>query len=309
MNRPEPSFRPPSWSPNRWHDTRRDFTPHDVARLSGSLPIEYTLAEEGARKLWHLLHTEDFVPTLGTYTGNQAVQQVKAGVMAIYLSGWQVAADANSSGNMYPDQSLYPADSVPAVVARINRALQRADQIQTMERLDGKTTEDIDYLVPIVADAEAGFGGPLNAFELMKAMIEAGAAAVHFEDQLASEKKCGHLGGKVLVPTATPLDPMKTSFSFRSSIDSTPESLRTMRTRRLGTAMPSQLISAASYCTPSGLMCCAITMAWSGTSSDVPSRAITLKKWFVARMPPPPGMNSSRISGLPGMYCGRCSEM
>ena len=203
MNRPEPSFRPPSWSPNRWHDTRRDFTPHDVARLSGSLPIEYTLAEEGARKLWHLLHTEDFVPTLGTYTGNQAVQQVKAGVMAIYLSGWQVAADANSSGNMYPDQSLYPADSVPAVVARINRALQRADQIQTMERLDGKTTEDIDYLVPIVADAEAGFGGPLNAFELMKAMIEAGAAAVHFEDQLASEKKCGHLGGKVLVPTAS----------------------------------------------------------------------------------------------------------
>ena len=143
------------------------------------------------------------MPTLGTFTGNQAVQQVKAGLKAIYLSGWQVAADANSSGNMYPDQSLYPVDSVPSVVRRINKALQRADQIQTMERFDGKGDEDLDYFVPIIADAEAGFGGPLNAFELMKAMIEAGAAAVHFEDQLASEKKCGHLGGKVLVPTRT----------------------------------------------------------------------------------------------------------
>jgi isocitrate lyase len=167
------------------------------------LPIHHTLAENGTRRLWELLHTEEFVPTLGTFTGNQAVQQVKAGLKAIYLSGWQVAADANSSGHMYPDQSLYPVDSVPAVVKRINRALQRADQIQTMERLDGTATTELDYFVPIIADAEAGFGGQLNAFELMKAMIEAGAAAVHFEDQLASEKKCGHLGGKVLVPTRT----------------------------------------------------------------------------------------------------------
>ena len=163
--------------------------------------FRHTLAENGARKLWELLHTEDYVPTLGTFTGNQAVQQVKAGLKAIYLSGWQVAADANSSGNMYPDQSLYPVDSVPSVVKRINKALQRADQIQTMEKLDGLPTTDIDFFVPIIADAEAGFGGALNVFELMKAMIEAGAAAVHFEDQLASEKKCGHLGGKVLVPT------------------------------------------------------------------------------------------------------------
>ena len=199
----DPGFMAPEWAPDRWKNISRTYGPADVARLAGSLPIRHTLAEHGARRLWELLHSEAFVPTLGTFTGNQAIQQVKAGLKAIYLSGWQVAADANSSGNMYPDQSLYPADSVPAVVKRINRALQRADQIQTMEKAEGKPGADLDYFVPIIADAEAGFGGQLNAFELMKAMIEAGAAAVHFEDQLASEKKCGHLGGKVLVPTRT----------------------------------------------------------------------------------------------------------
>ena len=198
----KPHFPTPSWAPDRWRNIERTYSPADVARLAGSLRIEHTLAENGARRLWELLHSEDFVPTLGTFTGNQAVQQVKAGLKAIYLSGWQVAADANSSGNMYPDQSLYPVDSVPSVVRRINRALQRADQIQAMEKADGVASTDIDFFVPIIADAEAGFGGALNAFELMKAMIEAGAAAVHFEDQLASEKKCGHLGGKVLVPTS-----------------------------------------------------------------------------------------------------------
>ncbi len=196
-------FVAPEWAPERWKNISRDFTPQDVERLGGSMVLEYTLAQNGAKRLWQLLKTEDFVPTLGTFTGNQAVQQIKAGLKAIYLSGWQVAADANSSGNMYPDQSLYPVDSVPLVVKRINKALQRADQIQTMEKLDGITTTDLDYFAPIIADAEAGFGGALNVFELMKAMIEAGAAAVHFEDQLASEKKCGHLGGKVLVPTKT----------------------------------------------------------------------------------------------------------
>ncbi len=196
-------FLAPDWAPDRWANIARNYSRADVKRLAGSLPVRHSLAENGARKLWQLLHSQDFVATLGTFTGNQAVQQVKAGLKAIYLSGWQVAADANSSGNMYPDQSLYPVDSVPEVVKRINKALQRADQIQTMERFDGLKTTDHDYFVPIIADAEAGFGGALNAFELMKAMIEAGAAAVHFEDQLASEKKCGHLGGKVLVPTKT----------------------------------------------------------------------------------------------------------
>ena len=195
-------FPAPDYAPDRWKNIARTYTPADVRRLSGSMQIRQTLAENGARRLWELLRTEDFVPTLGTFTGNQAVQQVKAGLKAIYLSGWQVAADANSSGNMYPDQSLYPVDSVPSVVRRINKALQRADQIQAMEKADGIATSDLDFFVPIIADAEAGFGGALNVFELMKAMIEAGAAAVHFEDQLASEKKCGHLGGKVLVPTS-----------------------------------------------------------------------------------------------------------
>ncbi|HET6872282.1 MAG TPA: isocitrate lyase, partial [Sporolactobacillaceae bacterium] len=182
----------------RWEGVTRPYTAEDVVRLRGSLPIEHTLARYGAEKLWNLLHTEEFVPALGALTGNQAMQQVKAGLKAIYLSGWQVAADANLSGHMYPDQSLYPANSVPQVVKRINQALQRADQIHYME---GKT--DIDWFAPIVADAEAGFGGQLNVFELMKSMIEAGAAGVHFEDQLSSEKKCGHLGGKVLLPTQT----------------------------------------------------------------------------------------------------------
>jgi isocitrate lyase len=183
--------------PERFGGIRRDYTMADVARLAGSFRIRHTLAEMGAERLWRLLRTEPFVPTLGALTGNQAVQQVKAGLKAIYLSGWQVAADANTAGQMYPDQSLYPVNSVPAVVKRINAALRRADQIARSEG------EDSTYwMAPIVADAEAGFGGPLNAYELMRAMIEAGAAGVHFEDQLASEKKCGHLGGKVLVPIA-----------------------------------------------------------------------------------------------------------
>src|SRR5262245_19589690 len=181
----------------RWTGIERTYSSEDVVRLSGSLPIHHTLAERGAERLWDLLHTEDYVAALGALTGNQAIQQVKAGLKAIYLSGWQVAADANLSGHMYPDQSLYPSTSVPHVVKRINQALQRADQIHTAEGKNG-----VDWFAPIVADAEAGFGGPLNAFELMKSMIEAGAAAVHFEDQLASEKKCGHMGGKVLIPTS-----------------------------------------------------------------------------------------------------------
>ncbi len=181
----------------RWEGINRPYSKADVDKLRGSVKVEYTLADMGARRLWELMHTDELVPALGALTGNQAVQQVKAGLKAIYLSGWQVAADANLAGHMYPDQSLYPANSVPMVVKRINQALQRADQI---EHAEGKVTRN--WFAPIMADAEAGFGGPLNAFELMKAMIEAGAAGVHFEDQLASEKKCGHMGGKVLVPTS-----------------------------------------------------------------------------------------------------------
>ncbi len=181
----------------RFDGIMRPYSKADVERLRGSLRIEYTLATRGARKLWELLHREPYVHALGALTGGQAVQMARAGLKAIYVSGWQVAADANTSGQMYPDQSLYPVDSVPALVKRINAALRRADQID-----HGEGKHERDWFLPLVADAEAGFGGPLNAFELMKAMIEAGAAGVHFEDQLASEKKCGHMGGKVLVPTS-----------------------------------------------------------------------------------------------------------
>ena len=181
----------------RWEGVTRPYTAADVEKLRGSMHIEHTLARHGAERLWELLHTENYVPALGAMTGNQAIQQVKAGLQAIYVSGWQVAADANDAGQMYPDQSLYPADSVPNLVRRINQALQRADQVHHSEGKNG-----MQWFAPLVADAEAGFGGNLNAFELMKAMIEAGAACVHFEDQLSSAKKCGHLGGKVLVPTS-----------------------------------------------------------------------------------------------------------
>ena len=183
--------------PGRWNGITRPYSDADVKRLRGSVRIEYTLADLGARRLWSLLHAEPYVAALGAISGNQAMQQVRAGLKAIYLSGWQVAADNNEAGTMYPDQSLYPANSVPAMVKRINSTLLRADQIEHAEGKGGR-----NWMAPIMADAEAGFGGPLNAFELMKAMIEAGAAGVHFEDQLASEKKCGHMGGKVLVPTS-----------------------------------------------------------------------------------------------------------
>src|SRR5574337_716523 len=190
------------WQNNpRWNGVTRPYAAADVVRLRGTVAVEHSLARRGAERLWKSLHQEDFVNALGALTGNQAMQQVKAGLQAIYLSGWQVAADANVAGEMYPDQSLYPANSVPLVVKRINNTLLRADQLHHAEG-----NHDIDWLVPIVADAEEGFGGVLNAFELMKAMIEAGAAGVHFEDQLAAVKKCGHMGGKVLVPTREAVD-------------------------------------------------------------------------------------------------------
>ena len=190
------------WTENpRWRGIKRTYTADDVVRLRGSIAVEHTLAKRGAERLWKSINEEPFVNSLGALTGNQAMQQVKAGLKAIYLSGWQVAGDANLAGEMYPDQSLYPANSVPQVVRRINNALTRCDQIQWMEGKNPGDKDYIDYFAPIVADAEAGFGGVLNAFELMKSMIDAGAAGVHFEDQLASVKKCGHMGGKVLVPT------------------------------------------------------------------------------------------------------------
>jgi isocitrate lyase len=191
------------WSSNtRWSGTTRSYSADDVLRLRGSVQIEYTLARLGAERLWRLMLEKDFVPALGAITGNQAIEMVQAGLLAIYGSGWQVAADGNSAGDVYPDQSLYPCDSAPKLVARLNRALQRADQIDSVERQDTETAgTGLHWFAPIVADAEAGFGGSLNAYELMKAMIEAGAAGVHFEDQLSSAKKCGHLGGKVVVPT------------------------------------------------------------------------------------------------------------
>ncbi len=190
------------WATNpRWKGVERGYSAAEVVRLRGSFPIEHTLARRGAEKLWDLLHTEPYVNCLGALTGGQAMQQVKAGVKAIYLSGWQVAADNNSYASMYPDQSLYPVDSVPIVVERINNTFRRADEIQHSKGIDAGDTQYVDNFAPIVADAEAGFGGVLNAFELMKAMIKAGAAGVHWEDQLASVKKCGHMGGKVLVPT------------------------------------------------------------------------------------------------------------
>lgn len=189
----------PSAPEGRFDGIERPYSPEDVAKLRGSVQIKHTLAENGANRLWQLLHEEDFVNSLGAMTGNQAMQQVRAGLKAIYLSGWQVAADSNTASSMYPDQSLYPANAGPELCKRINRTLQRADQIEVSE---GNGLSVDTWFAPIVADAEAGFGGPLNSFELMKAYIEAGAAGVHYEDQLASEKKCGHLGGKVLIPTA-----------------------------------------------------------------------------------------------------------
>jgi len=202
-----------SFDLKRFSGIKRDYTKEDVERLKGTFNIEYTLCKTQSEKLWNLLNTEAYINTLGSLSGNQAVQHAKAGLKAIYLSGWQVAADANSAGEMYPDQSLYPYDSAPKLVEAMNNALIRADQIQHMELKDGKivSKDQIDYKMPIIADGEAGFGGPLNVFELTKKFIKAGAAGVHFEDQLASEKKCGHMGGKVLVPTQTMIRNLKSA--------------------------------------------------------------------------------------------------
>ena len=202
-----------SFDLKRFSGIKRDYTKEDVKKLKGTFDIEYTLCKSQAEKLWNLLNTEPYVNTLGSLSGNQAVQHAKAGLKAIYLSGWQVAADANSAGEMYPDQSLYPYDSAPKLVEAMNNALVRADQIQHMEITEGKinSKDQIDYKMPIIADGEAGFGGPLNVFELTKKFVKAGAAGVHFEDQLASEKKCGHMGGKVLVPTQTMIKNLKSA--------------------------------------------------------------------------------------------------
>ena len=202
-----------SFDLKRFAGIKRDYTKEDVEKLKGTFNIEYTLCKSQSEKLWNLLNSEPYVKTLGSLSGNQAVQHAKAGLKAIYLSGWQVAADANSAGEMYPDQSLYPYDSAPKLVEAMNNALIRADQIQHMEIIEGKMDEKdkVDYHMPILADGEAGFGGPLNVFELTKKFIKAGVAAVHFEDQLASEKKCGHMGGKVLVPTQTMIRNLKSA--------------------------------------------------------------------------------------------------
>tara|TARA_B100000029_G_scaffold512777_1_gene610393 strand:+ start:346 stop:1620 length:1275 start_codon:yes stop_codon:yes gene_type:complete len=202
-----------SYHLRRFAGIKRDYTKDDVEKLKGTFNIEYTLCKSQSEKLWNLLNTEPYINTLGSLSGNQAVQHAKAGLKAIYLSGWQVAADANSSGEMYPDQSLYPYDSAPKLVEAMNNALIRADQIQHMELTEGKVKaeDQVDYKMPIIADGEAGFGGPLNVFELTKKFIKAGAAGVHFEDQLASEKKCGHMGGKVLVPTQTMIRNLKSA--------------------------------------------------------------------------------------------------
>jgi len=202
-----------SFNLKRFAGIKRDYTKEDVEKLKGTFDIEYTLCKSQAEKLWNLLNTEAYVNTLGSLSGNQAVQHAKAGLKAIYLSGWQVAADANSAGEMYPDQSLYPYDSAPKLVEAMNNALVRADQIQHMEMAEGKinSKDQTDFKMPIIADGEAGFGGPLNVFELTKKFIKAGAAGVHFEDQLASEKKCGHMGGKVLVPTQTMIKNLKSA--------------------------------------------------------------------------------------------------
>ncbi|MSP10779.1 MAG: isocitrate lyase [Pelagibacteraceae bacterium] len=200
-----------SYNLKRYAGIKRDYTPEQVERLRGSIKIEYTMCDIQSKKLWKLLNSEPYINTMGSLSGNQAVQHAKAGLKAIYLSGWQVAADANSAGEMYPDQSLYPYDSAPKLVESMNNSLIRADQIQHMEILDGdmKKENRTDYMLPIIADGEAGFGGPLNVFELTKKFIKTGAAGVHFEDQLASEKKCGHMGGKVLVPTSTMIRNLK----------------------------------------------------------------------------------------------------
>ena len=202
-----------SYDLKRFAGIKRDYTPEEVERLRGSIKIEYSMCKNQSEKLWELLNTENYVNTLGSLSGNHAVQHAKAGLKAIYLSGWQVAADANSAGEMYPDQSLYPYDSAPKLVESMNNALIRADQIQHMEIMDGdmKSENRVDYMLPIIADGEAGFGGPLNVFELTKKFIKAGAAGVHFEDQLASEKKCGHMGGKVLVPTGQAVRNLKSA--------------------------------------------------------------------------------------------------